>query len=267
MTAREFPYSPEEDGLFAVTVVSAAMVTPTMRRIVFHAPGIDLKPGGLAPYVKLFLPVAGEETIWPAWPRGSARPVWPADTNRAAMRTYSVRAYAPDRQELTIDFVLHDEAGPGTAWATCAQPGDKIRLHGPFATPLPPTARRIVLAGDETGLPAIAHMLDQLPAGLEGVALVEIAEPGHAIDLAHPGIEVRWLRRNREGADNGLADVVERIAAAGAGFDLVWAGAEAATARRIRRHACATLALAPECRPILNYWRRGRREGAFDYMS
>ena len=128
------------------------------------------------------------------------------------MRTYTVRAFRPDRAEMDVDLVLHGvtggHAGPMSRWATNARPGDVLALIGPdvpgsgrlWGTEwLPPiSARRLVIAGDETAVPAVGAIVESLPRGSRGVVLVEVP---YADDIqrwdAPTGVDVHWRVRHR----------------------------------------------------------------------
>ncbi len=68
--------------------------------------------------------------------------------------------------------MLHGETGPASRWAAHAKPGDRLQIVAPDAAfdadPggyewLPPDGvRQVLLIGDETALPAIAAILEQL---------------------------------------------------------------------------------------------------------
>jgi len=145
------------------------------------------------------------------------------EADRGHMRTYTVRdvrGHGTDTR-LVVDLVLHlaDGAdGPGSRWAASAQPGDRLVTVAPrrgeafggieFA---PGSAQDLLLAGDETAVPAISAILEWLPVGACGTAFLEVPVSGDVLDLDSPvGMEVVWLPR--EGAALG-----ERLHAAVAG--------------------------------------------------
>ena len=71
-------------------------------------------------------------------------------------------------------------------------------------------ARRHLLLGDETALPAIATILERLPAGARADVLVEV--PDETAEIPLPGIDgtrVTWLRRDGSAEPAG-ALLVER---------------------------------------------------------
>ena len=151
---------------------------------------------------------------------------------RGHMRTYTVRDVVGSGADtrLVIDIVLHDDhgdghaaAGPGSAWAARASVGDRLvamtprRGHGYGGIEFAPgEARRVLLVGDETALPAIAGVLRDLPPDVVGSAVVEVPLSADVQDIVAPsGVEVVWLPR--DGAPLGSllhAAAVERLGAA-----------------------------------------------------
>jgi NADPH-dependent ferric siderophore reductase len=100
------------------------------------------------------------------------------EEQRPVIRTYTVRAVRPERAELDVDVVLHGVeegcAGPAASWAAAAAPGDRITLLGPdrpgsgrpwgVEWAPPPAARTLLLAGDETAVPAVCAILESFEA-------------------------------------------------------------------------------------------------------
>ncbi len=101
-------------------------------------------------------------------------------------RDYTPRRHDPQAKTLAIEFVIHD-AGPATRWAEQAKPGQTLQIGGPRGSFVIPTDFDWhLLIGDDTGLPAIARRLEELPAGTRAVALIEVDGPDDhvAIDSA-----------------------------------------------------------------------------------
>jgi NADPH-dependent ferric siderophore reductase len=149
---------------------------------------------------------------------------------RGHMRTYTVRDVVGSGADtrLVVDIVLHedhgdDQAGPGSTWAAKAAVGDRLVTLAPrrghayggieFA---PGEAGRVLLAGDETAVPAIAGILRDLPADASGWALLEVPGSADVQDLAAPvGVEVVWLARDGRPLGSLLHPAaVERLGAA-----------------------------------------------------
>lgn len=137
----------------------------------------------------------------------------PEDT-RGAMRTYTVRAVRGTGTDtrLVVDFVLHPGgSGPGGDWAAAAGPGDRLVVLAPrrgvpfggieFA---PPSGARLLIVGDETAVPAVASILEDLPAEARGAVFLEVPGGRDVLTVEHPqGVAVHWLPR--EGAPRGEA--------------------------------------------------------------
>ncbi|HEU5038782.1 MAG TPA: siderophore-interacting protein [Nocardioides sp.] len=128
------------------------------------------------------------------------------------MRTYTVRDVrggGPDTR-LVVDFVVHGDdhgaVGPACAWARRAAVGDRLVVMAPRRGEAfggiefePGTARRLLLVGDESALPAIAAILEQLPWDAAGVVFVEVPQAADVQKVPHPeGIDVVWLPRDGE---------------------------------------------------------------------
>jgi NADPH-dependent ferric siderophore reductase len=138
------------------------------------------------------------------------------EQERGAIRTYTVRALRGTGVDtrLVVDFVLHGEgggSGPGGDWAAHAEVGQRLITLAPrrgvpfggieFA---PGTAKRMLLVGDETAVPAVAAILECLPPSARGATFLEVPGAGDVLPLDCPsGVEVHWLPR--DGASRGVA--------------------------------------------------------------
>jgi NADPH-dependent ferric siderophore reductase len=149
--------------------------------------------------------LGADESWYSTW---LARP----EDERGHMRTYSVREVIDEGEDtrLVVDIVVHEGAtGPGNSWALEAAPGDQLAIMAPRRGQAyggiewdPPAGRRLLIAGDETAVPAICVILEQLEATARGTAFVEVPYAADVQDVDHPvGVEVVWL--TREGAPHG----------------------------------------------------------------
>lgn len=219
-----------------------------MRRIVLAGEGLaaafSTPAGALGPYLKLVFGAEGGRIV----------------------RTYSVRRLDAARDELHVDFALHDHAGPGAIFAREAVPGRTVALGGPGHIPAP-AAREYRLAGDHTALPAIAHILEHLPPTAGGHAIVEVPHEAEIQPLpTRSAVELAWLVR-RPGAPSRLAATLAAAPVRDGADAIVWAGAEAEVARAIRTHARSAWLVAGNRCQVLNYWKEGRPEGGFSYVA
>jgi NADPH-dependent ferric siderophore reductase len=169
-----------------------------------------------------------------------------------------------DRAELRLDikFVLHGDA-PAARWAREAQHGDGLIAEGPRGrTTVNGQADWRLFTGDETALPGIAAMIEQLPAGERAFAIVEVAGPEDEQPLETDAeMQIQWLHRGR--APVAPSQALTRALAefelpAGVGQACVIG--ETATVRAQRQ---SLLARGMEKRQIAaeGYWRPGRIGG------
>jgi len=149
------------------------------------------------------------------------------ESERGHMRTYTVRAVrgAGPGTRLVVDFVLHLEpgsTGPGATWAARANQSDRLIIVAPRKGMKyggiefdPGTARELLLVADETAVPAVCSILEDLPARARGAALLEVPESADVREQSGPaGVDVVWLPR--DGAPLGSlldAEVRRRLGA------------------------------------------------------
>lgn len=241
-------------------VVRTAQVTPRMRRITLA--GDDLQrfaSGGL--HMRLLFPKRREAP--PVWPTTGAdgRPCWPEAADRPEARVYTIRAIDAAKGEIDVDFVLHDgDDMPGARLAAEARPGDVVGMTGPGGGSVG-EADWYLLAGDETALPAIARILEELPSEAKAVVRIEVADAAERQDLRSAAdLDLQWLYR--DGAPAGTTDALVRAVRAVAlpadGRSIfAWAGCEHAAFRSIRKYLRDECGLSRSEHLAVAYWRRG----------
>lgn len=243
-----------------LTVVSVADVTPSVRRVLLTGTAEAVAAAG--PTVNLLVPRVGDPA--PRWPEVArdGRIVWPTGAHGVSLRSYTARRQDPAAGEVEIDFVLHGD-GPAASWAAAAAPGAQLGVAGAAALGDRP-AGWLLLAGDETALPAIGRILAGAPATTRGIALLEVAGPEEEQPLAAPpGVEVRWLHRGPIAPGTGtlLADAVAAVERP-EGEDLfAWVAAESATVRTVRADLRGRWGLGRAQHHAIGYWRLGRAMG------
>jgi len=206
---------------FAVEVSRVQRLCPSFTRITFS--GDDLLGFGACgadQRIKVVLPAPGSTAAdlvatCRAW-GDDWYPQWlaaPGD-QRPLLRTYTVRGARPCLGEVDVDFVLHGAspgdhapAGPASRWAMTARAGDQLVVVGPDRPGTgrawgrewaPPEGGRLLLAGDETAVPAVCAVLEALEpeAARRTVALLEVPCAEDALQpVASGGAAVRWLPR------------------------------------------------------------------------
>jgi NADPH-dependent ferric siderophore reductase len=156
---------------------------------------------------------------------------------------------------MDIDFVLHGGGLVGS-WAARAKPGDTIMVGGHSGPYHPdPTADWHLLVGDESALPAIATILEVLPATTRAEVYVEVASTASEQPLESPAqLHVTWLHRDDHSKPVGqtLATAVHD-AALPEGSGRAWVACEAMAMRAIRRDLLDR-GLAPATLYTRGYW-------------
>jgi NADPH-dependent ferric siderophore reductase len=246
-----------------LTVLDVQDVTPHMRRITFRGEDLSRFDRLDALHVRLFIPPAGLAN--PAWPTvgpdGLLR--LPPERERPAVRKYTIRTIDVAAGTLDIDFVLHDDAGPGSTFAAGARTGNCIGMAGPGGRGLQKAGWYAFLA-DQTALPALSRMLENLPPTAIGVAVVEVASTEEEQNLLKPeGIEIRWLHRHgaAPGTTTLLPNAFEAIEWPRDDVDIyLWAAMEYSAFKTIRAAARKRLRPDRDSHLIVSYWRRGSSE-------
>lgn len=224
-------------NLHEVTVVAAEDVTPHMRRVKFSCADVAAFADGDM-HVRLLVPPKGRPPVWPGF-REDGRIAWPEGENEIVVRVYTIRAVDQGRGELWIDFLQHPAPGvstPGADFAHDAQPGDIAALLGPGGGGLP-SARTILLIGDESALPAIARIAAEAPAATRMRAIIEVQDKAEEQPLPTDGeLDVRWLHRSAypEGAAGTLLAEAKAAIETVDEETFVWAACERADIRAIR---------------------------------
>ena len=241
-------------------------VSASMRRVRFAGPGVaDYLSEARIPNIKLFFP--DDAVPLPGPSRADHHRIAPEQ--RARVRTYTVRSYDTGAATLDIDFVRHGEEGLASSWVERARPGDTLGALGGGGR-LPAPRPWMMLVADDTGLPAASAILEQLPVGQRGLALLEVGGPEDHQALSVPdGVEVRWLHRGGRppGESALLLDVALEAPLADPLEDgFVWVSAESRVVREVRRHVRA-LGLPRENQLIIGYWHRGATETAYAEAS
>ncbi|WP_127474336.1 siderophore-interacting protein [Microbacterium sulfonylureivorans] len=256
-------------ALREVAVVRLVDLTPGMRRITFAGEQLGaftssngfaqpaFESNGFDDDIRLVFPYPGQtEPVLPVQKEmGLDLPRDP----RPLSRIYTVRRWDPATGELDIDFVKHG-IGVGTTWAYRAKVGDRIHFFGPSSSrALPQDADWLLVAGDDTTIPAIDRLLRALPGGTRAQVFIEIAESENRQPLRElPGVQVTWL--SREGAEAGTTALLRDAVSTCDWWDgrpFAWVAGEQATVRNIRRHLVEDREVPKEDIEFIGYWRRG----------
>ncbi|WP_067507873.1 siderophore-interacting protein [Actinoplanes sp. TFC3] len=237
------------------TVMQVRQLSPSFVRITF-AGCASMTSHGYDQRIKILLALPGQD-----------RPVLPLSSDwygewcampsavRPIMRTFTIRSQ--DGDLVDIEFALHGDAGPASAWARAARPGSVLGIVGPTpdddfrAVQYEPGEHDWQLfVGDDTALPAISSLLETLPASVDARVFVQIP---HQRDIRELPRDVTWT------VGGGLAEAV-RSADLPAGTAYAWVAAEAAIVRDVRRYLCRERGWDSKAHCFSGYWKAGETE-------
>lgn len=230
---------PREEWL--LEVIEAFDVAPRLRRVVFTAAHLDelrYQPGQ-ALVLRMPLPEGG--------------------TGR---RDYTIRWLDRATQRLAIDFVQHG-AAPAAEWSRAARAGDTILAAGPRGrTIIADDADWHLFAADETGMPAVLHMLEAMPAGAQVFAWIEVdGGRNQMLFSTQANATIAWIHRNgaRPGPSTLLLDAIAAFVLP-PGRGQAYLVAETSNVRGLRHHLIGRGMDRSQIRSE-GYWRPGRIGG------
>jgi len=230
-------------------IVAVEDITPAMRRLRLSGPDLLRFADPSALHCKLLLPPVDEAPVWPHFDAGGR-----LTFGNGIVRKYTIRRIDPVAGWMEIDFVLHDDAGPGSAFAAKARVGERLALVGPGGGGIPRQGH-VLLAGDETALPAIARALEEAAPDMQGHAYIEVADAAEHQDIRHPdGVALHWVLR--DGAPGAaLVAALKELSLPPKTY--VWAWLEFTAFRALRSHLRTALNHPREAHLVTAYWRKG----------
>lgn len=225
-----------------LSVVGALDIAPRMRRVRFTVD--DLSE---------FRPRTAQELVFQI----------PSPDGEPMRRHYTIRRFDSNTGVVDVDFVLHEHSSPGVSWARGARAGDTVNVRGPRGRiQYQADAAWHLYSGDESALPAIAALIEAMPAGTRAIALLEVGSQGDVIGFDTAAeVDTEWLVRGSSppGPSRILLEALERRRLPDGNGHLYLIGETSNV--RAQRHA--VLARGIDKRQIWSegYWRPGRIGG------
>ncbi|MEM9339501.1 MAG: siderophore-interacting protein [Bacteroidota bacterium] len=222
-------------------VKNKTQLTPNMLRITFNGEGLLNFPSGQnGAHIKLVIP------------NGNDRP---------KVRTYTVRDFDAETKELTVDFALHQPAGPATSWAIHSQEGYEVGMVGPGPKKLVTDAAGWYLfAADMSAMPAAIASIEELPEDAEGEVFFEITDEKDKQEFDKPDrLKVHWLVHSQPHTQSDQQ--LEAIQA----IDIppspnVFVAGELGAIKKIKSYLLKTLEITSRNLYISSYWKIGANE-------
>ncbi|CAN6484065.1 unnamed protein product [Victoria cruziana] len=173
-------------------------------------------------------------------------------TGELARRDYTPRKFDTAKQELVIEFALH-ERGAASDWARQAAVGQKVLVGGPRGSMVVPTDYAWhVLVGDESALPAIHRRLEELPAGAKAIVRLLAIDAADRRELqSAAALDVQWSSTPQEWLD------AVRALALPACEGYVWCAGEASVMAQMRDVLLVEKKHPKDNLKVAAYWKKG----------
>lgn len=247
-----------------LAVVGVEDVTAGMRRVIltgdqlaeFDVAGgtaAEFRSDGFDDHVKLLVPAFGTDR--PPLPvQGPDRLEWGGAGGRPVAKDYTPRWFDAASRRLALDFVRHGD-GFASGWAERVQPGDPAWIVGPTRSLLlPEGVDHLVVAGDETALPAIGRLLDEWPADWAGRVgahvVVEVADASREQQLSLPDGVVLTQVHGAAAWEQAIAALDVDLSAS-----FCWVAGESGSVRRVRTHLAQERNVPRDLLDATGYWR------------
>lgn len=262
MPAQPDRVSAIDPRILSLELVRRERLTPHMVRATLGGDDVDaLTVQGYDQWFRFFFRREGQESFqvpgsvdhW--WPKYLLIPA----AHRPQLRNYTIRSVRKDAREIDVDFVVHENPGPGAAWALDAPLGDWVAIldQGTIFNPSVIAGGSVLIVGDESALPGIAGTCESLAADARGDVFLEVESDDEVQELSAPdAVRMHWLTR-------GTARVGEPLAAAIREWQpnempsYAYVCGESKLTTSIRRHLVRERGMQRKQVTFCGYWRSG----------
>lgn len=253
-----------DTGVVRAEVVRSQRISPSFVRVTLG--GEDLprfRFRGFDQWFRLALP-GGEDARFDNLPQtfgvgGYLKYLTLPRHSRPVIRNYTVRAVRPELPELDIDFVVHGTEGVAGPWAASARPGEAVAFIDQGCGWRAPDAPTHVLVSDESGLPAVAGVLRDMPRDAVGHAIIEVPDAADVQEVGAPhGMAVQWVVREHGHPGAAALEALRTLPLEATAS--VFAVGESALATGARRWAVAECGVPKSNVTFSGYWKAGRSQ-------
>lgn len=222
-----------------LTVVDAFNIHPKMRRVLLSTENFEQ-----------FSYRPGQDIVF----------FLPQENGELGRRHYTIRNIDRASRTIAVDFVLHGHS-LGPEFARNAKAGDTVDVKGPRGrVVLNADADWHILTGDETCIPAILHILEELPSQARAFAFIEIEDASWEQSFDTKGnVAIEWLHRGTPRPSSVMLDRLTAFALPeGRGQALIIGETSNV---RAQRHHLISRGMSREQIASEGYWRPGRNGG------
>jgi NADPH-dependent ferric siderophore reductase len=246
---------------FSTRVVAVSDLTPNLRLVELEGGLEGFESLGSEQFAYLFVPRPGVADVPEGYTMADFMATDPAARPWGAY--YTVRTWDPDRGRISLWIVTHGHGDGVGGWAATCRVGERVALWGPREPFRPPEGTTsYLLVADESGLAAVAVMLEERPRATPATVIVETVDEDHRVDLRVSGavddvVDVRWRYRGDDAPGTGsrLLDAVRALDLDVDGL-AAFGAAESRQVTAIRKYLRHERGMAPEQVSMTGYWRR-----------
>ncbi|WP_299506447.1 MFS transporter [uncultured Roseobacter sp.] len=204
-------------------------------------------------HIRLMMPEDRNRS--PVWPvineNGSTS--WPQGKDKLHTRYVTVRDIRPDEREIDVDIAQH-MGGLISDWATLQGDEQEIGVMGPAGDSGLTHTQNVILAGDATGLPAIARLIESVGGEITGHVFA--AAPSQAALEAYlPKSKMKVCALDPDGFSEEVAERLENCTAEPVSYG--WFAGEFEAAQSVRKVFKQTFGLDKRTQLSVAYWRAG----------
>ncbi len=232
-------------------VVSTEQINDVFMRIRVKADDVERFFKDHMHFRVIYPKVTGTTPVWP-YMNEARRTIWPSGDQELLKPIYTIRQIDEVNRTFDFDVYLHDD-GPTAEWSKRVQSGEECGLIGPAGGWMP-VADKMLFAGDETAIPAIARILENLPASTAGHVFISHAHPNARVDLKLPAhMTLEWSQRPDENYD-ALLHSAKVAWEETPDYDFIWFATHKNTVRKARQYFIGEHGFTNDNSYIVGFW-------------
>jgi NADPH-dependent ferric siderophore reductase len=258
-------------GLVHTSVVRRELVTPHIVRVTFGGGDLEnFEFQGFDQWFRLAVPAHGGADRFDNLPEkftlgGYLKYLTLPSGTRPVIRNYTARFFRPEVAELDVDFVVHGTEGIAGPWAAAVEPGTpgaEVAFIDQGCGWKPVPHDEVLLVADESGLPAAAGILRDLPRDARGHAVIELFDLADKQETDAPaGVEVHWVVRDPASDPGAVALPALSVLDFPSQRTYAFAVGESGLATGARRYLVNDRGVPKQNVTFCGYWKLGRSAG------
>ncbi|MGD1883435.1 MAG: MFS transporter [Paracoccaceae bacterium] len=204
-------------------------------------------------HLKLMMPEErGRNPVWPVVGENGGI-AWPEGRDRLHARWVTIHDIRVDAREIDVD-IAHHSGGLISDWAALEEDAQEVGVIGPGGDAYLESTKNVVLAGDYTGLPAIARLIESVGGHVTGHVFAA-APSQKALEDYLPKSKLRVTAVEPGQFSASIADLVRACTNEPVTFG--WFAGEFGAAQQVRKIFKSEFGLQKGEQLSIAYWRKG----------